>query len=122
VTRPPSLAASVWAEFAELVVELGPVGSWVPSGAAEWGVAEWGVGAWGSGYLSPSSWRDVTESITSLDIDTGRNGVSDPGDVGTLSLMLYDPAGELGIAGGKERVGNLIRARVKHGAACSTGR
>jgi hypothetical protein len=113
MTRPAALAAAVWADFAELVVELGPVGSWTPSGPL-WGVSEWGVGTWGSGYLTPAAWSDVTASVIAFDTDTGRNGVSDPGEVGTASLTLYDPDGELGIAGAKERVGNLLRARVKH--------
>jgi hypothetical protein len=111
VTRPAALAASWWSEYAELVVELGEVGSWTPSGPA-WGVGAWGVDEWGSGYLS-ASFRDVTASVLSFDSDTGRNGVSDPGEIGTASVTLYDPTGELGLAGGKERVGNLLRAQVK---------
>jgi hypothetical protein len=117
VTRPANLAASWWAELAELVVELGPVGSWTPSGPV-WGVGEWGVAFWGSGYLSPAAWHEITASLITFDCDTGRNGVSDPGEIGTASLTLYDPEGELGIAGNeKERIGSLLRARVRHVAS-----
>jgi hypothetical protein len=113
VTRPAVLAASWWAEWAEIAVELGPVGSWTPSGPV-WGVGEWGVAAWGSGYLS-APWHDVTAAVITFDTDTARNGVSDPGEIGTASVTLYDPAGELGLAGTEqERIGNLIRASVKH--------
>jgi hypothetical protein len=119
MTRPADLAACWWAELAELVVELGPVGSWTPEGP-EWGVAAWGSGQWGSGYLSPASWHDVTAQIVTFDTDTGRNGVSDPGEIGTASLTLYDPEGEFGIAGAeRERIGDLLRARVKHVASAT---
>jgi hypothetical protein len=110
--REGSLAASVWAPWAELVVELGGVGTWEPSGPV-WGRGQWGVDLWGSGYLS-ADFRNVTADVVSLDLDTGRNGIDDPGDVGTANMVLFDPDGAHGIAGEKELLGNLLRVQVLH--------
>jgi hypothetical protein len=118
----PDLASSVWAPWAEIAVDLGTVSSWEASGG-EWGSAGqaggavWGVGEWGSGYTTPSSWLVVTAAIESLDIDTGRNGIDDPGEVGTCSLVLFDPAGEYAIGGARSALGRLVRVRVRHMAS-----
>jgi hypothetical protein len=112
MTRPAAIAGSVWADWAELIVELGTVGSWSPSGPA-WGVGAWGVDKWGSGYLT-AAFSEITASVVSLDIDTGRNGVDDPGEIGTANLVLDDREGSFGIAGNKEEIGNLLRVMAKH--------
>ena len=90
MTRPADLAASVWADFARVRVELGVVDSWVPSGG-EWDGGLWDKALWGQSYLTPNRWLDVTRDVIAVDVDTGRNGVDDPGDVGTASVTLYDP-------------------------------
>jgi hypothetical protein len=112
-----ALAGSVWAEWAEVRVDLGRVSSWVASGT-QWGGGAWGVDEWGAGYLTPSSWLDVTADIEALDLDTGRNGVDDPGEIGTASLTLYDPAGAYAIAGGpSSALGALVRVTLRHMAS-----
>jgi hypothetical protein len=77
----------------------------------------WGVDHWGSQYLTPSEWLDVTGDVLSLDTDTGRNGLDDPGEVGTASLTLDDRTGTHGIAGKKGWVGALLRVTTKHVAS-----
>jgi hypothetical protein len=107
------VAASVWAPWAEVAVDLGTVSSWEATGT-EWGGGQWGVAEWGLGYLTPAAWHTITAAIESLDVDTGRNGVDDPGDVGTCSLTVYDPAGEYAIGGSRSALGDLVRVRVRH--------
>jgi hypothetical protein len=106
----------VWAPWAEVRVDLGIVRSWEATGT-QWGGGQWGVDEWGLGYLTPAAWHDVTADIESLDLDTGRNGVDDPGDVGTCSLTLYDPAGAYAIGGARSALGDLLRVRVRHMAS-----
>jgi hypothetical protein len=114
VSRPASLAGAIWADWAHVRVELGIVDSWTPSGG-EWDGAQWDVGLWGESYLTPNRWLDVTPDVESLDVDTGRNGADDPGDVGTASVVLYDPIGAYSIAGpGRSAIGNLLRVTVEH--------
>ena len=73
---------------------------------------------WGQGYLNPSEWVDVTADVLSLDVDTGRNGVDDPGDVGTVSLVLFDPVGAYAIAGhDRSALGNLLHVVTEHAAS-----
>ena len=118
--RPPDLAGSLWADFARVQVMLGDVDSWDPTGS-QWDGAEFDQGLWGEGYLTPASWLDVTRDVMSLDVDTGRNGIDDPGDVGTASLTLYDPTGAYAIAGAeKSAIGNLLTVRVEHVASGSS--
>jgi hypothetical protein len=112
MTRPASLAGSWWAEFALVRVELGLVDSWTPNGA-EWDGGTWDGSTWGESYLTPYEWIDLTADIESLDIDTGRNGVDDPGDVGTADVVVFDPFGTYSIAGpGRSAIGNLLRVTV----------
>ena len=109
MTRPPALEGSWWAEFALVTVSLGLVDSWTPTGG-EWDGAQFDLGLWGESYLTPSRWVDVTPDVLSLDIDTGRNGIDDPGDVAATTLELFDPAGEYAIAGGgRYAIGNLLQ-------------
>jgi hypothetical protein len=110
------LASSVWAPWAEVAVDLGIVRSWEATGT-QWGGGAWGVDEWGLGYLTPAAWHTITADIESLDIDTGRNGIDDPGDVGTCSLVLYDPAGDYAIGGARSALGDLVRVRVRHMAS-----
>jgi hypothetical protein len=105
----PALAAAVWHDVAEIAVELGPVVTWVPSGS-EWGGGQWGSAIWGSQYLTPAEWHDVTADVLAFECDTGRNGLNDPGEVGTASVTLDDRAGAHGIAGEKSWLGALLRA------------
>jgi hypothetical protein len=119
VTRPAALAAAAWADYAEVRVALGLVDSWAPSGG-QWDGASWDVGTWGESYLTPAEWLDVTPDVMSVDVDTGRNGVDDPGDAGTATLILYDPEGTYAIAGSDHwAVGNLLRIEVEHVASSS---
>jgi hypothetical protein len=110
------LAAAVWAPWAEVAVDLGIVRSWEATGT-QWGGGAWGVDEWGLGYLTPAAWHTITADIESLDIDTGRNGIDDPGDIGTCSLVLYDPAGDYAIGGARSALGDLVRVRVRHMAS-----
>jgi hypothetical protein len=120
VTRPSSLAGAWWADFALVRVELGLVDSWTPSGG-EWDGGAWDSSTWGESYLTPNRWVDVTADVESLDIDTGRNGVDDPGDIAMASLVLFDPAGEYAIAGtDRSAIGNLLRVIVESRAAPSS--
>ena len=120
MTRPASLAGSMWADLALVRVELGIVDSWSPSGD-EWDGATFDVSLWGESYLTPHHWEDVTADVESLDVDTGRNGVDDPGEVGTATAVLFDPVGEYTIAGsGRYAVGNLLRVTVEHRAGPSS--
>ena len=110
---PANLAGAWWAEFALVTVSLGLVDSWVPSGV-EWDGAEWDSAVWGESYLTPSAWLDVTADVQSLDLDTGRNGVDDPGDVATATCVLFDPLGTYAIAGSdRSALGNLFRVEVE---------
>ena len=119
VTRPPDLAGSLWADWAQVKVELGIVDSWTPSGG-EWDGGLWDKALWGQSYLTPNVWHDVTRDVQSIDTDTGRNGVDDPGDVGTASVTLYDPAGDYAIAGSDRcAIGNLLRVTVEGGGISS---
>ena len=112
VTRPANLAGSTWADWAAVRVELGVVDSWTPSGG-EWDGGLWDKALWGQSYLTPNVWLDVTADVMSLDLDTGRNGVDDPGDVGSASVVLYDPEGDYSIAGvDRSAIGNLLRVSV----------
>lgn len=112
MTVPASLAGCWWAEFAEVTVELGLIDSWTPGGS-EWDGALWDVALWGESYLTPSGWVDVTADVESLDLDTGRNGVDDPGDVASARVLLDDRAGGYGIAGPtRSAIGNLLRVTV----------
>lgn len=114
---PASLAGSWWGEFALVRVELGIVDSWTPSGD-QWDGALWDESTWGESYLTPSSWIDLTPDVESVDIDTGRNGVDDPGDVGTASVEVFDPLGTYSIAGpGRSAIGNLLRVTIEARAA-----
>jgi hypothetical protein len=113
---PADLAGSRWAPWAEVRVDLGAVRSWEATGT-QWGGGAWGVDEWGLGYLTPAAWHDVTGDIEAIDVDTGRNGVDDPGDVGTCSVALYDPAGEYAIGGSRSALGDLLRVRVRHMAS-----
>jgi hypothetical protein len=113
---PPVLAGSAWAAFAEVRVDLGLVRTWEAAGT-QWGGGEWGVATWGYGYTTPAAWHELTADIESLDLDTGRNGVDDPGDVGTCSLTLYDPGGAYAIGGARSALANLLRVRVRHMAS-----
>jgi hypothetical protein len=110
------LASSVWAPWAEVAVDLGIVRSWEATGT-QWGGGAWGVDEWGLGYLTPAAWHTITADIESLDIDTGRNGIDDPGDVGTCSLVLFDPTGDYAIGGARSALGDLVRVRVRHMAS-----
>ena len=113
MTRPAALANSWWADFALVTVSLGLVDSWTPNGA-EWDGATWDGSTWGESYLTPHTWLDVTPDVLSCDIDTGRNGVDDPGDVATCSVSLYDPEGQYAIAGtGRYAVGNLLKVTAE---------
>jgi hypothetical protein len=119
VSANPALAAAVWAEVAEVRVDLGRVSGWIATGT-QWGGGAWGVDLWGLGYLTPASWRDVTADVEALDLDTGRNGVDDPGEVGTASLTLYDPTGEYSISGAggeSSALGALLRVTLRHMAS-----
>ena len=117
MTRPANLAGSWWADFAAVRVELGVVDSWTPSGG-EWDGGEWDLALWGQSYLTPNRWLDVTADVVSLDLDTGRNGVDDPGDVATASVVLHDPIGDYSIAGvDHSAIGNLLRVSVDATAA-----
>ena len=90
-------------------VSLGLVDSWTPNGG-EWDGAVFDLGLWGESYLTPSRWVEVTADTMSLDIDTGRNGVDDPGDIAAVTLDLFDPEGAYAIAGtGTYAIGNLLR-------------
>lgn len=100
-----------WAQWVDLVVELGSAPSWLPGGPA-WGLGEWGVDEWG-GLLDPE-WREVTFAVEDIETDTGRQGALDPGDVGRCSLTLYDPGAEFGL-GGDSAIGNLVRIRATVG-------
>jgi hypothetical protein len=96
-----------WGEFAELRVELGANVRW--SGAATtWGSAVWGRDVW-TGLFEPDYWRDVTAAVMSFDYDTGRQGLLDPGDVGTASMTLLDLAGDFGLVAHRA-IGALVRA------------
>jgi hypothetical protein len=106
--------APYWSQWVRLVVEVGNAPSWVPSGSL-WGDAEWGVDVWG-GLYDPL-WYDVSEWTEALDTDTGRNGALDPGDVGRATLVLYDPAGDFGLAGDYLAIGALIRASATNVAS-----
>jgi hypothetical protein len=55
----------------------------------------------------------VTDDVLSFDVDTGRSGVQDPGDVGRATLSLFDPVGAYGIAGDRIATGHLVRAFVE---------
>jgi hypothetical protein len=122
VTRPAALAGAIWADFALVTVELGLVDSWTPSGG-EWDGARWDEALWGESYLTPHEWVDITADVQSLDLDTGRNGVDDPGEIGTASVTLYDPLGAYAIAGtSKSAIGNLLRVSVAAIAAGRSGR
>lgn len=124
MSRPPNLAGSLWADWANVTVELGVIDSWTASGG-QWDGAKWDQGVWGEAYLTPHHWVDVTRDVMSLDLDTGRNGVDDPGDVGTCSLVLYDPIGAYAIAGSAvSALGDLLRVTASGGgnlAQCSPG-
>lgn len=114
MTRPSSLAGSWWADFANVRIELGVVDSWTPSGG-EWDGGLFDVALWGQSYLTPNRWLDVTADVVSVDTDTGRNGVDDPGDIGTASCVLFDPDGEYAIAGSDRcAIGNLLRVTADH--------
>ena len=113
MTRPAALANSGWAVFALVTASLGRVDSWTPNGA-EWDGATFDTSTWGESYLTPHTWLDVTPDVMSCDIDTGRNGVDDPGDVATCSVSLYDPEGQYAIAGtGRYAVGNLLKVTTE---------
>lgn len=115
MSRPPNLAGSLWADWANVTVELGVIDSWTASGG-QWDGAKWDQGVWGEAYLTPHHWVDVTRDVMSLDLDTGRNGVDDPGDVGTCSLVLYDPIGAYAIAGNAlSALGDLLRVTASGG-------
>ena len=103
VTKPPA-----WADFAELVVELGSNVVWSGASGALWGRAVWGRDRW-TGLLEPDRWRDVTRYVLAFDYDTGRQGLLDPGDVGTATLTLFDPEGDFGIVAHRS-IGALLRA------------
>ena len=132
MTRPAALAGAIWADVALVTVELGLVDSWTPNGS-EWGGAEFDVGLWGESYLTPNRWVDITADVESLDLDTGRNGVDDPGEIATASVTLHDPLGAYAIAGtSKSAIGNLLRvsttaiaagqaARAFHGKVTEAG-
>jgi hypothetical protein len=99
--------APAWADFATFRLELGVNVDWSGAGAT-WGVSKWGEGRW-AGLYEPDEWRNVTRLVQSFDYDTGRQGLLDPGDVGTATVTLFDPAGDLGLAAGRS-VGALLRA------------
>ena len=116
MSRPASLAGALWADWALVTVSLGLVDSWTPSGG-EWDGGAFDVALWGESYLTPSRWVDVTADVQSLDVDTGRNGVDDPGDTATCSVVLYDPIGAYAIAGtATSAIGNLLRVVTEHRA------
>ena len=117
MSRPAALAASWWADYATVRVELGVVDSWAPTGD-QWDGASWDVSRWGESYLTPSQWINVTADVLSLDVNTGRNGVDDPGDVGTVSLVLFNPVGAYAIAGHeRSALGNLVHVVTEHVAS-----
>ena len=116
MTRPAALEGAIWADWALVTVALGLVDSWTPSGG-EWDGGAFDRSTWGESYLTPNRWVDVTADIESLDLDTGRNGVDDPGDTATCSAVLYDPEGAYTIAGpSSNAVGNLLRVVTEHRA------
>ncbi len=117
MSRPPDLAGSLWADFAHVRVELGIVDTWAPTGD-EWDGGAWDLARWGESYLTPSRWLDVTADVMSADVDTGRNGVDDPGDIATANLTLSDVLGEYAIAGAEHSaIGNLLHIVADHVAS-----
>ena len=113
MSRPPALARAVWADWARVTISLGLVDAWTPSGG-EWDGATWDESVWGESYLTPNQWLDVTADTMALDIDTGRNGADDPGDIAAVTLDLFDPAGDYAIAGsGRYAVGNLVKVETE---------
>jgi hypothetical protein len=114
--RPPALAGAAWGDWARVYVAIGILDTWAPTGE-QWGAGTWGSSTWGMGFLTPSRWVDVTADVLSLDVDTGRNGIDDPGEVGAATVTLSDPAGAYGVGGSTPVIGELLRVSAVHVAS-----